>query len=149
MVKSIKYGNWIPFRANVNDDSTTDFFEDDEPLGDGNAATHVFFTNVTNGYSLIVNTIHYYFDPTNAVTPTMYLLADNQEVAEDELPTLIFQSEPGLVDSQLYLDTGGGGVKLPTQTRLEAADAIWMKLDWTGAPGNTTAFITVEGMAYL
>jgi len=149
MGRSVKYTNWKPFQAFIEDDSTTDFFEDDEAFLDGNAATKVFYADMSRCYVLHVTNVSHYINPTNAVTYTMYILTNNEEVAIDEAQDLIYQSDALMADSVLYIETGGTSDKLPIQKRLDGANTLFAKFDWTAAPGDTSGFVLVEGLVLV
>jgi len=149
MAKNVIFATTRPFGCEEYDDSTTDVFEDDQPFMDGNAATHFFVITLTGCSRILLTKVIYYMNPTAAVTYTLYLLSDNVAAATTEARRLIYQSEAARADSVVYMETGYGGNKLPVQATLMDLSVIWFKLDWTGAPGNTTGFIRCEGLVYV
>lgn len=149
MVNNIKFASWKPFIGLIEDDSTTDIFEDDEPLGDGNAATHSFTLEMSQIFWIRLDKVMHYMDVTNAITYQLYLLSHNPAAKIDELPRLIYQSDAAMADAQLYIETGGASDKLPTIARLPTGSTIHFKLDLSGASGDVTGFIQIEGLVYV
>lgn len=98
----------------------------------------------------LLEDVHYYLNPTNAVTYTLYLLeatnADDTESSSD----VVFESATGQADSTRYLHRQGGFVttasyKLPCIVELETPNTLYYMIDWSGAPGSITGYIKVRG----
>ena len=150
---SMRYFSFTPvgtFYAELLDDSTNDDFESDEPFADGNAPTKsitaandVFIPSSV--HYCIIDEIYYMMNPTNAVTYQLYLLEDDTAAALTEQSNLIYESGAGKADSVLYREHAGSSAKVPAYAHLTDISTIYFKLDWTGAPGNTTGLIRIRG----
>ena len=143
------YRTWQPFYGEVTDASVTGFFEDDEPHADGNAATH--YIALYPGWRtkwIQLTKVMYNMDVANAVTYTLYLLSDNPAAALAEQLALIYQSEPLRADAIPYMETGNT-TKLPVQGRLGTIGWVYYKIDYTGAPGDVTGQIRIEGLVLV
>jgi len=129
----------------VNDDSTTDIFEDDESLGSGVAATHTITLSPSGTKAFQLEKVHFAMNCTNAVTYTLYLLEDVIADAMTERRRCIFDSGGGLADDVDYMVTGSDNTKLPVPVFLDDVATLPFKINWSGAPGDTTGFVVVEG----
>lgn len=138
------------FYAELLDDSTNDDFESDEPFADGNAPTHSItaandvFLPTTVQYC-IIDEIHYYMDPSNAVTYQLYLLENDTAAALTERSNLLYDSGAAKADAVHYEEHSSASCKMPIYADLTDVSTIYFKLDWSGAPGNTTGLIRIRG----
>jgi hypothetical protein len=87
----------------------------------------------------IINRVHYRLNPTNAVTYTLRLW-DATVLNPYELNMhMLYESPAAQADDTDY----DREVTIPFLFAI--AGKLFYSIEWTGAPGNTTGFISVEG----
>lgn len=128
----------------IYDDSTTDIFEDNEPLGSGSGATHSLSVIPSWASAFLLQKISYMMNPTAAETYTLHLLEASEDLAADENRRLIYSSTAGQADTIYYKHLRTDNA-LPVPVKLTDPGTLYFKLDWTGAPGNTTGYIAIRG----
>jgi hypothetical protein len=90
----------------------------------------------------IIKRIHYRLNPTNAVTFTLRLWRATKANPYELNLAMLYESPAAQVDDTDY-DRNGDEIDIPFS--LETPGQLYFSIDWSGAPGNTTGFISVEG----
>ena len=120
---------------------TNNYFETDQAITD---TPTLYLTASAPMGRIIIERIHVNLNPTNAVTPNLYLFADAQADNLTSESVMIFASTDyvpnGLVDGTEY-----DFVELNIPATLATAGRIYYLLDWTGAPGDTLGYLKIFG----
>lgn len=87
-----------------------------------------------------IHRIHYRINPTNAVTYTLRIWSGSVAAAYGLNMRMLYESPALQAD-----DTDYDRAELDIPFVLIGAGAVFYSLEWTGAPGVTSGFITVEG----
>jgi len=138
-------GRWlvpIPFSVKlVDEDGTGNYFETDK------AETDTPTTSIDSEYKMRVgkiNRVHWRLNPTNAVTYDLYIFGDALAADYASQAEKLFDSNDVVADCADDTEYDATGLDIPF--RLRTPGEWWYNTDWSGAPGNTTGYLCIEGV---
>lgn len=142
---SCRDGKWIKGSIFVFDkldeDGALNYFETSQTKTDTpTLIVDTYQTHPTMKTGLI-HRIHYRLNPTNAVTFILRLWHFAMAADYTSNRCLLYESPPLQAD-----DTDYDRAELIIPFYLYVPGWLWYSIEWTGAPGNTTGFISVSGV---
>lgn len=130
----------IPFIAYIVAQAVGSAIETDQLLTDEATRTLTMPSWIKAGR---ISKISYYLDVTGAVTYQLAVLEGHSSGDVTQFSKEIFRSAAAQADATKYDDY------TDRFFILDAAGTMYYIIDYTGAPGNTTGYIVVEGVAYV
>lgn len=130
----------VPFKAYIIADASGTAIETDEAEDATATRTLTMPLWIKAGR---VTRISYRLNPTNAVTYQLIILEGSAAGNYTQAAKQIYRSATLLADDTAYQDYSERAFLLDT------AGTMYYIIDWTAAPGNTTGYIVVEGVAYV
>lgn len=140
---SSRDGKWrkesIFMLTSLDEDGTLDYFETSQIKTDAPTLMLHDLSHPTIK-SGIIQRIHYRLNPTNAVTYILRLWRATTAADYQSNVNMLYESPPLQADDTDY----DREVQIPFW--LWTPGNFYYSIEWTGAPGNTTGFITVTGV---
>ena len=134
--------NKVTFKAlKLDEAGTLNYFETDQAETD--TPTLTIKTAPSKVKKGRIRRVHYRLNPTNAVTYDLYIFMASKAGNYESEAMKVFDSNDVIADSADDAEYDGQLLDVPFY--LEDDGLFYYIINWSGAPGNTTGYIVVEG----
>lgn len=128
----------------VDTDGTGNYFETDQAIGVTPTLFLTVYPSLTKRFK--ITSVRYQMTPSAAETYELYLLEQSSADNVQNLADIVFDSDSAQTSGTSYMVLeGDASGKLPIEVNLADSAKLYFQLDWSGAPGNTTGYISVRG----